>query len=125
MAVTLGFAPLFQPPVAVDVLDALVRFEARTVPAYRTDVSRDAGDLPKGFVRAVGPLAGPFRYRPKTFQELTPGERETLLRSSDFPTFVAGSVAIDASASKPTPLVTLPIGPAELLDLEPVVVPRR
>jgi hypothetical protein len=78
---------------AAALIDAFLADAAVQTSAYRTDLQPAAGPTDAGPGRrfAVGPLAGPFTYRAKTYRELSPQERAEVWRDSAFAAFLRRS----------------------------------
>ncbi len=82
------------PPVsALALFDAYLAQAALSTPDYRADLKAggDPRQVPLGRLFADGPMVGPFTYRPKTYDELTPDQRSVLLHDPKFRSFLITS----------------------------------
>jgi len=126
------------PLSALVLFDAYLAEASRVNPLYRTDL-RAGGDpahvLPGRFL-GQSPVLGLFTYRPKSYEELTLGERATLLHDPKFHAFLIASRSQaddgDEPLSEPSEsaaILPLPqkfsISPAEILRPRPVFVILR
>ncbi|MGH7996510.1 MAG: hypothetical protein ACREFX_09180 [Opitutaceae bacterium] len=108
-----SFAALPRGPTALAVFDAYLHEAARRVPEYRTDLGpAGPAPLPSGVEVVASRLAGPVRYRPKTFAELSESDRSILLRSPELRAYMraAGRFAPGARV-----VARVNLDPAELL----------
>jgi hypothetical protein len=88
-----GDASASSPVTALAALDAYLVRAALSTPEYRADLKPggERADVPLGRIYGVGPMMGPFTYRPKTYEELLPEQRMELVRSAGFRTFLLSS----------------------------------
>lgn len=84
---------------------------------YRADPQPggDPRNLPPGRLFGISPALGPFTYRPKTCDELTPAERAALIRNPEFRSFLI------AARERGGPII-ISIPSAEMLRPRPVVI---
>ena len=105
--------------------DAFLAAAAARTSAYRADLrpaEAGAGTGP-GRRFAVGPLAGGFTYRPKTYRELTDPERAAVWRDPDWAAFLQAGrneppAGASTRASRAHPF-RVTIHPAEMLRSRP------
>lgn len=92
-----------RPGNASAIFDAYLARAALTTPQYRADVAltHPGESIPTDRIAARSSLIGRFSYRAKTYRELSPEERATLLREPDLRTFLLtlGATA-DSSVQK-------------------------
>jgi hypothetical protein len=108
------------------LFDSYLAQAALINPAFRTDLKADGNpaQVPPGRLLGESPLLGSFTYRPKTFDELTRGERAGLLRDPGFRAFLmatctqagrADSPVIAAERAGQPPVATFSVEPDEML----------
>jgi len=75
------------------LMDAWLRIAAAGSEIYRTDVrpGGEQSDLPRGRLFFRSQLLGPFTCRPKTYRELSPIERVSMLGDPGFRGFIKSS----------------------------------
>lgn len=75
---------------ALALINAYLAQAASTEAAYRADLKTGGygHGASAGRLSGIGPLLGPFTYRPKTYAELEPAERMALLRERKFRDFL-------------------------------------
>jgi hypothetical protein len=105
--------------------DAFLAAAAARTPAYRADIrpAEPGAEAAPGRRTAVGPLAGGFTYRPKTYRELTAAERTAVWRDPAWAAFLrAGrdepAAGTAGAASREHPY-RVEIRPAEMLRSRP------
>ena len=105
---------------AIAVLDAYLAGEAPSTPEYRADLQPggDPARVPAGRLLGLGPIAGPFTYRPKTYAELSRSQRAALLREPRFRRFVAQF----ASGRGGAPAARWTVAPEEMLSRRPCLL---
>jgi len=105
--------------------DAFLAAAATSTPAYRADIlpAAPGAEAAPGRRFALGPLAGGFTYRPKTYRELTAAERTAVWRDPAWAAFLragrnepAAGIANAASREHP---YRVEIRPAEMLRSRP------
>jgi hypothetical protein len=108
--------------------DAFLAVSAARNPAYRADLQPATSRAEAGPDRqfAIGPLAGAFTFRPKTYRELTSEERAAVWRDPALPAFLrAARIPPAAAAGRPGsrehPL-RVSLEPAEMLLARPAAV---
>jgi hypothetical protein len=124
LAAILGSASVLAEPLAgnaSDLFDAYLASAAARVSDYRADLQPAAtpADAGPGRFFAVGPLAGPFTYRAKSYSELTAAQRTALWRDAGFPEYLRRvrpplALGLQPPASRERP-IRIVLAPAEML----------
>ena len=97
---------------------ARIRRQQAIVEEFRRSAGGDPARVPAGRVFGLGPIAGPFTYRPKTYAELSRSQRAALLREPRFRRFVAQF----ASGRGVAPAARWTIAPEEMLSRRPCLL---
>jgi hypothetical protein len=112
---------------ALALCDAFLTASAARTPAYRTEIqpAADRANIGAGRFFSVGPLAGAFTYRPKTYGELTPGERAAVWADPGLPAFLRDIWKNSQSSTRDRP-IRVAIRAAEMLRPRPgsIALPR-
>jgi hypothetical protein len=105
---------------ALALLDAYLAHAALEWPAYRTDLEQggDPRNVAPGRLLGFSPTLGPFTYRPRTYDKLSPGERAALMHDPRFRAFL---IATCRQTDRPA-IELISISPEEMLRSGPVFI---